>query len=83
MEGRMETYKVLRKIDYLRTAVDNIAREAMRIIPPVTRETNIQLVTRETSGEQRPIVGVDELFDEQIKRIDGLAEILHVHAVIK
>jgi hypothetical protein len=74
MEGRMETYKVLRKIDYLRTAVDNIAREAMRIIPPVTRET---------SGEQRPIVGVDELFDEQIKRIDGLAEILHVHAVIK
>jgi hypothetical protein len=83
MEGRMETYKVLRKIDYLRTAVDNIAREAMRIIPPVTRETNIQLVTRETSGEQRPIVGVDELFDEQIKRRDGLAEILHVHAVIK
>jgi hypothetical protein len=64
----METYKVLRKVEYLRVSLDNLTREVFRFIPPSTMGC---------SGTAPQVVGEDALFDEQIKRIDGIAGLLN------
>jgi hypothetical protein len=68
MEGKMETYQILRQIEYLRTSIDNLGREVMWFVPVSTMSHGDKIVKDES---------IEGLFMEQRRRIDGLAEILH------
>jgi hypothetical protein len=63
----MDTYTVLRQLDYLRTAIDNLMHEAFRLLPASTK--NVQII--EKLDDSLPA-----LFRKEISRIDGLAEAL-------
>ena len=68
----METYQILRQIDYLRLAIDNLARESMWFLQAVTCGC-IETVEKNDS--------IEGLFAEQRKRLDGIAETLHDYSV--
>jgi hypothetical protein len=65
----METYQLLRQIDYLKTSLDNLTRETFWFIPATTIGYGLEPELCDNSGEF--------LFRQQVKRIDGIAEILH------
>lgn len=64
----MDTYGVLRELDYLRVAVDNLLRETMKFLPPST----FGCIT----DERKPAQEISGLFKEQVLRIDAVAEAL-------
>jgi hypothetical protein len=61
----METYQILRQLDHLKTAINNLTRELFFMFPNTTNGSG---------GFSRREEGLKQLFQENIDRIDGIAE---------
>jgi len=70
----METYQILRQIDYLRTSIDNLFREALWFARATTASCGDKTVTVKDET-------LSGLFMEQRARLDAVAEILHEYSV--